>query len=920
MSDCCTETALSFIQKYADSPLPPQNPLFLSGLESFCLDHSSRFVNVGERTNVTGSKKFAKLILEDRFEEALIVAREQIENGAQIIDINMDEAMLDANASMVRFLRLIAGEPDIAKVPLMIDSSKWEVLEVGLQNTQGKSIVNSISLKEGEKVFLDQARLVKRYGAAAVVMAFDERGQADTFDRRIHICERAYRLLVDELSFNPADIVFDPNIFAVATGLEEHNNYAVDFIAATRWIRQNLPHAKISGGISNVSFSFRGNEPVREAIHTVFLYHAVSHGLNMGIVNAGQLGVYDRLDPTLRECVEDVVLNRRDDATERLLSIANNYVGDQQEKSSQQHLWRQGDVNQRIEYALVNGMRDFIVQDTEEARIQISSQGLPTLSVIEGPLMAGMTVVGDLFQQGKLFLPQVVKSARVMKEAVSHLIPFIEAEKQSSGQSKARGKMVLATVKGDVHDIGKNIVDVVLQCNHFEVINLGVMVSCAEILKAAKQHQADVIGLSGLITPSLHEMSYVASEMERDAYFKDRRIPLLIGGATTSRAHTAVKIAPNYSAPVVYVSDASRAVPVMQALISEDKRVEFESNLTKEYERLRQLHASKQKVSLLPLEQARSLHEPIDWQSYAPPQPKMLGRRELKNYDLSVLSRYIDWQPFFQVWDLHGAYPAILSDQVVGEQATQLFYDAKKMLAKLVDENWLTASAVFGLYPAHTEGDDIHIFQDAQYQHHLMTWYGLRQQSTKREGVFNKCLSDFIAPKNSGKLDHIGLFAVTAGLNTEKKEQFFRANLDDYSGIMFKALADRLAEAFAEHLHERVRREFWGYAPDELLMNEELIKEAYIGIRPAPGYPACPDHLVKKEIFTVLQAERIGMSLTESLAMSPAASVAGFYFSHPSSCYFNVGLVGQDQFNDHVRRRGETEDNLRYWFTPFLAE
>ena len=897
---------------------PPQNPLYLSGLEAMLIDHNSLFVNVGERTNVTGSKKFARLILENQFDEALAVAREQIENGAQIIDINMDEGMLDSKAAMIRFLRLIASEPDISRVPIMIDSSKWEVLEAGLQNVQGKSIVNSISMKEGQDEFLRQAKLVKRYGAAAVVMAFDEKGQADSFERRIEICERAYRLLVDQIDFNPADIIFDPNVFAVATGLDEHNNYGVDFIQACGWIREHLPHAKISGGISNVSFSFRGNEPVREAIHTVFLYHAIRNGLTMGIVNAGQLGVYDLLDPSLRELVEDVVLNRRPDSTERLLAAANQYKGGGEQIESAQKAWRSEPVAKRIEHALVNGVRDFIVEDTEQARLEMTAQGEPTLSVIEGPLMAGMSVVGDLFQQGKLFLPQVVKYARVMKEAVSHLIPFIEQEKLQSGQLRSRGKIVLATVKGDVHDIGKNIVDVVLQCNHFEVVNLGVMVSCIDILQAAKTHKADVIGLSGLITPSLHEMSHVAAEMQRDEYFKAHRIPLLIGGATTSRAHTAIKIAPNYEGPVVYVSDASRAVPAMQSLMSVDQREAFEANIAKDYERLRGLHANKNKTVLLSLEQAQARKEPIDWQKETPAQPKMLGRRVLKHYDLSVLTRYIDWQPFFQTWDLHGSFPAILEDKVVGEQARSVYADAQDMLKKLIANQWLKANGVFALYPAHSVGDDIEIFADAAKTKLLLTWHGLRQQGEKREGVANKCLSDFVAPKASGLLDHIGLFAVTAGIDTQAQEQVFQAAQDDYGSIMFKALADRFAEAFAEHLHERIRKEFWGYAPDEQLSNEQLIREEYVGIRPAPGYPACPDHLVKTQLFEVLQAHEIGMTLTESLSMMPAASVSGFYFSHPKADYFNVGQIGRDQLEDHAKRRGLNQTQLEYWLAPLL--
>jgi len=898
-----------------DSPAPEQvlpavAPMRLSGLEPVSIGEGTLFVNVGERTNVTGSKAFARMILNGEFEKALAVARQQVENGAQVIDVNMDEAMLDSKAAMVRFLNLIASEPEIARVPIMIDSSKWEVIEAGLKCVQGKGIVNSISMKEGEAEFKRQANLVRRYGAAAVVMAFDEKGQADTFARKTEICARAYRILVDEVGFPPEDIIFDPNIFAIATGIEEHDNYAVDFINATRWIKQNLPGAKISGGVSNVSFSFRGNDPMREAIHTVFLYHAIQAGMDMGIVNAGMVGVYDDLDPVLRERVEDVVLNRRPDAGERLIEVAESAKGAAKDDSAKL-AWRHHEVEARLSHALVHGITDYIVEDTEEVWQAIQAKGGRPLHVIEGPLMAGMNVVGDLFGQGKMFLPQVVKSARVMKSAVAHLLPYIEAEKQAlidaGGEAKAKGKIVIATVKGDVHDIGKNIVTVVLQCNNFEVVNMGVMVSCQDILAKAKVEGADIIGLSGLITPSLEEMQYVASEMQRDDHFRVKKIPLLIGGATTSRVHTAVKISPHYEGPVVYVPDASRSVSVCSDLLSDDKAAAYIDELKADYERVRQQHANKKATPMVSLEAARANKTPVDWARYTPPAPKFIGRRVFRNQDLAEIAAHIDWGPFFQTWDLAGPYPAILNDEIVGESARRVFSDGRRMLQRLIEGRWLSANGVIALYPANTvDDDDIEIYADESRSEVLMTWRGLRMQSERPviDGVRrpNRCLADFIAPKGSGKADYIGLFAVTSGLGVEKKEAQFLADLDDYSAIMFKALADRLAEAFAERLHQRVRTELWGYAAGEQLSNEELIGEKYIGIRPAPGYPACPDHLVKRDMFRVLAAEDIGMALTESLAMTPAASVSGFYLAHPASTYFNVGKIGADQVQDWARR------------------
>ncbi|PAT44134.1 methionine synthase [Vandammella animalimorsus] len=914
----------------ASSATPPaMPPLRLAGLEPLTIDEGTLFVNIGERTNVTGSKAFARMILNGQYEEALAVARQQVDNGAQIIDVNMDEAMLDSKAAMVRFLNLIASEPDIARVPIMVDSSKWEVIEAGLRCIQGKGVVNSISMKEGVEEFKRQATLIKHYGAAAVVMAFDEKGQADTFARKIEICERAYRILVDEVGFPPEDIIFDPNIFAVATGIEEHDNYAVEFIEATRWIKQNLPGAKVSGGVSNVSFSFRGNDPVREAIHTVFLYHAIAAGMDMGIVNAGMIGVYDDLEPTLRERVEDVILNRRPDAGERLVEIAESAKGQAKDESKKLE-WRGTPENpvpveKRLAHALVQGITDFIVQDTEEAWQAIRAKGGRPLHVIEGPLMDGMNIVGDLFGQGKMFLPQVVKSARVMKQAVAHLVPYIEEEKrqlQASGaQVKSNGKIVMATVKGDVHDIGKNIVSVVLECNNFEVVNMGVMVPCHEILAKAKEEGADIIGLSGLITPSLEEMQYVAGEMQKDNWFKERGIPLLIGGATTSRVHTAVKIAPHYEGPVVYVPDASRSVGIAQNLLGEGASA-FIAETQADYEHVRQLHANKKPAALWPLDKARANATPIDWSAWQPATPRALGRRVFHNIDLRELERFIDWGPFFQTWDLAGPFPAILDDEIVGVEARRVYADGQAMLRKIIDGRWLKASGVMGLYPANSVGDDIVFYRNEARTQPLMTWWGLRQQAPKQAvgGVMrpSRCLADFVAPQSSGIADYAGMFAVTAGLDIEKKEKEFERALDDYSAIMLKALADRLAEAFAEYLHWRVRTDLWGYAAQEALSNEELIAEKYQGIRPAPGYPACPDHSAKIALFETLRTDEIGMRLTESLAMWPASSVSGFYIAHPESSYFTLGKIGQDQLQDMAQRRAMPEDELRRLLAPVL--
>ena len=910
----------------ADPSTAPRTPppMLLSGLEPLRVDANSLFINIGERTNVTGSKAFARLILNAQFEDALAVARQQVENGAQVVDVNMDEAMLDSRAAMVKFLNLMAGEPDIARVPVMIDSSKWSVIEAGLQCVQGKGIVNSISLKEGEEIFKHQAKLVKRYGAAAVVMAFDEQGQADTYERKIEICERAYRILVDEVGFPAEDIIFDPNIFAIATGIEEHNNYAVDFINATAWIKANLPGAKVSGGVSNVSFSFRGNDPVREAIHTVFLYHAIKAGMDMGIVNAGMVGVYDQLEPTLRERVEDVVLNRRPDAGERLIEVAESAKGAAKDDSKRNE-WRNLDVRGRLSHALVRGINEFIVEDTEEMWQAIARDGGRPLHVIEGPLMDGMNVVGDLFGEGKMFLPQVVKSARVMKQAVAHLVPYIEEEKKqleaAGSDVRSKGKVVIATVKGDVHDIGKNIVTVVLQCNNFDVVNMGVMVPWQDILATAKAEDADIVGLSGLITPSLEEMQVVAMEMEKDPWFRERQIPLLIGGATTSRVHTAVKIAPHYSGPVVYVPDASRSVSVAGGLLG-DERDGYLATLREDYDRVRSQHANKKQTPMWPLAKARANAATVDFTTYKPIKPKFIGRRVLKGIELRDVVPFIDWAPFFQTWDLAGPYPAILDDEVVGEQAQQVFADAQKMLKRLVDGRWLTANAVVGLYPAQRHGDDIVLYTDESRTDVALTWYGLRQQTERplTEGAYrpSRALSDFVAAPDQAP-DYVGCFAVTAGIGADTKAQAFEAAQDDYNAIMLKALADRLAEAMAEIMHHRVRTDWWGYAAGEALTNDQLIAEQYQGIRPAPGYPACPDHSVKRAMFDLLQAGDIDMGLTDSLAMTPAASVSGFYLAHPEATYFNVGRVGDDQITDLATRSGVEESTLRTLLGPNIS-
>jgi 5-methyltetrahydrofolate--homocysteine methyltransferase len=897
----------------APRALPEVEPkLRLSGLEPFNVGPESLFVNVGERTNVTGSRVFARMVLEGRFDDALAVARQQVENGAQVIDINMDEAMLDSVAAMERFLKLIASEPDISRVPVMLDSSKWEVIEAGLKCIQGKGIVNSISMKEGEAKFIEQATLARRYGAAVIVMAFDEQGQADTYARKIEICARAYKLLTG-LGFPAEDIIFDPNIFAIATGIEEHNNYAVDFIEACRWIRANLPHAQISGGVSNVSFSFRGNDPVREAIHTVFLYHAVKAGLSMGIVNAGMLGVYDDLDPVLREKVEAVVLNTAPDAGEKLVEFAQTVKEGKARESGPDLSWRALSVDKRLEHALVKGITDFVVADTEECRAALAAAGKPPLAVIEGPLMAGMNVVGDLFGAGRMFLPQVVKSARVMKQAVAHLIPFIEEEKRRTGAA-SKGRIVMATVKGDVHDIGKNIVGVVLGCNGYEVVDLGVMVPCDKILHAAKEHGAQAIGLSGLITPSLEEMSHVAAEMQRQNF----DVPLLIGGATTSRAHTAIKIAPNYEGTVVYVPDASRAVGVVTRLLSVEQSAGYKQEIAADYERVRGQHANKKAVPLVALAEARANR--FAWNAdpaYRPAAPARPGLHVLRGVDLATLVRYVDWGPFFQTWDLAGGFPKILDDAVVGETARSVYADGQAMLEQIVAEKWLTANAVFGLYPANAVGDDIEIYADESRAHVQMTWHNLRQQHERPSGKPHYCLTDFVADK--GTPDWIGAFAVTAGIGIEAKLAEFAAAHDDYHAIMLKSLADRLAEACAEWLHREVRLGYWGYAADETLDNAALIREQYRGIRPAPGYPACPDHTAKGGLFRLLDAPaNADMELTESFAMAPAASVSGFYLAHPRAQYFAVNKIGRDQLEDWARRAGMSVDEAARWLAPIL--
>ncbi|QTL03109.1 methionine synthase [Aquabacter sp. L1I39] len=920
----CCGTTPAHIQAIAEA-VAPHKPreiptlvprLRLSGLEPFELTPEIPFVNVGERTNVTGSARFRKLITNADFPAALAVARDQVESGAQVIDINMDEGLLDSQAAMISFLNLVASEPDIAKVPVMVDSSKWDIIEAGLKRIQGKGIVNSISLKEGEANFRAQARLVRRYGAAVVVMAFDEQGQADTFERKTQICARAYAILVNELGFPPEDIIFDPNIFAVATGIEEHAPYGVFFIEATRWIRQNLPHAHISGGVSNLSFSFRGNEPVREAMHAVFLYHAIQAGMDMGIVNAGQLAVYNEIPAALREACEDVVLNRDPDATERLLALAETFKGGAgKEKREADLTWRTWPVEKRLEHALVNGITEFVEMDTEEARAAAERP----LHVIEGPLMAGMNVVGDLFGAGKMFLPQVVKSARVMKQAVAYLMPFMEAEKAANGgaERSAAGRILMATVKGDVHDIGKNIVGVVLQCNNYEVIDLGVMVPTAKILDVARKEKVDVIGLSGLITPSLDEMVGVASEMEREGF----DVPLLIGGATTSRVHTAVKIAPRYErGQAVYVTDASRAVGVVSNLLNPATRETYKAELKAEYVKLADAHAradaAKQRV---PLARARDNALKLDFVGYQPPKPTFLGTRVFEDYDLADLVPYIDWSPFFASWELTGRYPQILDDATVGHTARALFADAQAMLTRMVEEKWVTARAVVGFWPANAEGDDIILFRDDTRKTPLATLHTLRQQLARREGRHNLALSDFVAPVASGVPDYVGGFAVTAGIGEQARTEAFKAANDDYSAILLKALSDRLAEAFAERMHQIVRKELWAYAPDEGLGNEELIAERYRGIRPAPGYPAQPDHTEKGTLFTLLDAtNKIGLELTESYAMWPGAAVSGLYFSHPESAYFGVGRIEADQVADYAARKGWSVEQGERWLAPIL--
>ncbi len=927
------------------SSRPPRTPRSigrgcrLSGLEPLNIVDESLFVNVGERTNITGSARFRNLIKAGDYSTALAVARQQVESGAQIIDVNMDEGMIDGVEAMDRFCKLVATEPDICRVPMMIDSSKWHVIEAGLKCVQGKPIVNSISMKEGVDKFTEQARLCRKYGAAVVVMAFDENGQADNLQKRKEICARAYQILTDEVGFPAEDIIFDPNVFAVATGIEEHANYGVDFIEAARWIKQNLPGALISGGVSNVSFSFRGNNPVREAIHAVFLYHAIAAGMDMGIVNAGALVVYDQVDPELRERIEDVILNRREDSTERLLEIAAKFnTGDvQQEATTEQ--WRALPLRERIAHAMVKGIDDHVVADTEELRQEISENGGRPLEVIEGPLMDGMGIVGDLFGAGKMFLPQVVKSARVMKKAVAHLIPFIEAEKDPTKVAKAKGKIVMATVKGDVHDIGKNIVGVVLQCNNYDVVDLGVMVPAQKILDAAVAEKADIIGLSGLITPSLDEMVNFAEEMERQGF----EIPLLIGGATTSRAHTAVKVTPKYHGPVVWVKDASRSVPTASALLSDERRPVLMAEVEKEYESIRQRHAAKRNDRpLVGIAAARENRSPIDWSGYHPPRPRFLVQqakdvcegptcdhrhgtissytKTLRDYPLAELRRYIDWQPFFNAWEMKGKFPDILNNPATGDAARKLYDDAQQMLDSMVAEKWVTANGVIGLFPANAVGDDIEVYADESRTEVVETLYNLRQQGDHRDGVPNRSLGDYVAPKETGKHDYVGGFAVTTGLGIEHKIAEFKAALDDYSAILLESLADRLAEAFAERLHERVRKEYWGFAGSEKLASEDLIAEKYTGIRPAPGYPACPDHTEKTTLWRLLDVQATtGIELTESMAMWPGAAVSGWYFAHPESKYFVVGRIAKDQVSDYAERKGWTLRQAEKWLSPNLG-
>jgi 5-methyltetrahydrofolate--homocysteine methyltransferase len=887
--------------------------LRLSGLEPLTVGPPIRFVNVGERTNVTGSRRFAKLILNNQYDDALSVARQQVDNGAQVIDVNMDEGMLDSEAAIFRFLNMVATEPDIAKVPIMVDSSKWSVLETGLKCIQGKPVVNSISLKEGEEEFIRHARLARRYGAAVIVMAFDEQGQADTYERRIAVLQRAYTILTETVGFPPEDIILDPNIFAVATGMEEHNRYAIAYIETAKWIKEHLPGVLVSGGVSNLSFSFRGNDTVRGAMHSAFLYHAIEAGMDMGIVNAGDLPIYEDLPKDLLEHVEDVLFDRRPDATERLVTFAETVKGSAQKKE-EDLAWREAPVNERLSYALVHGINDFIVEDTERARAEAAQ----ALDVIEGPLMAGMNVVGDLFGAGKMFLPQVVKSARVMKQAVAYLVPYIEAEKKAGGKSRARGKILLATVKGDVHDIGKSIVGVVLQCNGYETIDLGVMVPAAKLLETARAEKVDIIGLSGLITPSLEEMRHVASEMEREGF----DIPLLIGGATTSKIHTAVKIEPGYTrGPVIHVLDASRAVGVVGSLVSEDLRGGFVNGVKAEYETLRETHSGKQaRKPLRALAEARRNKVPFDWTRGFPAAPAFCGVKTFEDYPLEDISRYIDWSPFFQVWELSGRFPAILSDPIVGEAATSLYNDARELLECVVEEKWLTARGVIGLFPANTvNDDDVELYADDDRQAVIGTAHMLRQQIDKPPGRPNICLADFVAPKDSGVKDYFGMFAVTTGIGMEEHVRSYEAAHDDYHAILLKALADRLAEAFTEHLHERVRKEFWGYAREEQYDNDALIDEAYRGIRPAPGYPACPDHTEKGEIFRLLDATlQAGITLTENFAMLPAAAVSGYYVAHPDAAYFGLGRIGRDQLEDYARRKGMPISEAERWLAPVL--
>ncbi|HEX6532118.1 MAG TPA: methionine synthase, partial [Nitrospira sp.] len=892
-------------------PLPSVEPYTrLSGLEALTIRPDANFVNIGERTNVTGSPAFAKLILQGKYEDALSVARQQVEGGAQIIDINMDEGMLDSKAAMEKFLRLVAAEPDICKVPVMVDSSKWEVLETGLKNIQGKAVVNSISLKEGERKFIEQATLVRQYGAAVVVMAFDEKGQADSLERKKEICGRSYKILTEQVGFSPTDIIFDPNILTVATGIEEHNDYGVNFIEATRWIKQHLPGAKVSGGISNISFSFRGNNVVREAMHSAFLYHAIKAGLDMGIVNAGQLAVYEEIPKDLLELVEDVLLNRRPDATERLVAFAET-VKRQDKTVLKDDEWRKGTVEERLSHALVKGITDYIDHDTAEARQKYPKP----LSVIEGPLMAGMNIVGDLFGSGKMFLPQVVKSARVMKKAVAYLLPFMEEEKKRMGGYQSQGRVILATVKGDVHDIGKNIVGVVLGCNNYEIIDLGVMVPCEHILAAAREQKADIVGLSGLITPSLDEMVHVAKEMTREGF----DVPLLIGGATTSKAHTAVKIAPSYEPSVVHVLDASRAVGVVGNLMNRQQKAGFVQGIREDYDRVRQAHQAREAKPVLPLAEARARGLSSDWNTVDIPEPETLGIQIIADQPLTELLPYIDWSPFFHTWELKGRYPAIFEHSTIGARAKELFADAQELLARIVDEKLLTAKGVYGLFAACSSGDDIELYGDASSRKPVLaTIHTLRQQGEKPQGQANLALADYVAPQSSGRTDHVGAFAVTAGLRLDELCRRFDRDHDDYNSIMAKALADRLAEAFAEYLHKRVRDQ-WRYGREERLSNDDLIREKYRGVRPAPGYPACPDHTEKRILFDLLEVERhTGIILTESFAMLPAAAVSGWYFAHPDAKYFAVGKVGRDQVEDYARRKGIDLATMERWLSPNL--